>query len=238
MSEFYIEFDLLDGHNPGTGDTLYPQQLAPYDWRSIGNSTGGRFINRTGVTIRAIHIKTNNSANTFRVDVGSIGRLFDLAYVKDDGSEAYFMGANIPNMFGAFWMRVPANTFSEIQACDAGQGCPFVGQVYEDNPPAPSGPEWLELRRAEASDDPRWVGLRWATPSEHRDIQCYAEHENGREIIFVSRGQAFVYDHENQETTQVSTKTVPAINRISTEGGKYLFWSDSSVRLSVDQTGR
>ena len=92
MSDFLIEFDLIDGHNPGTGATLSPVVLNPYGWRSIGDPEGGRFVNQTGETIRSIHLKTNNDDNRFVVNASSPGRLFDVAFVKTDGSEGVVFG--------------------------------------------------------------------------------------------------------------------------------------------------
>ena len=235
MAEFYIEFDLLDGHSPGTGATLRSNVLDTYGWRSIGDPEGGRFINQTGVTIRAIHIKTNNDSNQFLVDGSSIGRLFDKAWFKEDGSEAIFMDANIPNVLGAFWMRTPANSRLEIQQCDSGDECPFSGQAFEQNPDEPTDQGWVEFRSSDSPSDERWAALRLATPSEYRNIQSYSESSDGSQILFLAKGETFLYSHSDKAVRNVSkpSTTSPKTNRITFESNEFLLWDNDIVHSRV-----
>ncbi len=197
MATYLIEFDILAGHSPGTGATLPQPVLNPTGWRSIGNPQGGRFINQTGGTIRAIHLAVNGSANSFQITPASGGRLFTTIWVKQASpgviSEVYFMGGNVPN-FGAFWMRVPPNTPAEIQQCDAGQACPFTGQVFAQNPAAPTGPGWTQLRTPVPAPTPLWGDLIAATPSEYRLIDAYGETPDGKTVLFLSHGEVLHYD--------------------------------------------
>jgi hypothetical protein len=222
VATFFIEFDTLAGHNPGTGATLPPQVLSPVGWRSIGNPGGGRFINQTGGTIRAIHLAVNGTANVFRVTSASAGRLFNTVWAKltvppDTASEVYFMDGNVAN-FGAFWMRVPPNTPGEIQQCDSGQECPFQGQVYAQNPAAPAGPGWTRLRSPLPAATPRWADLIAATPSDYREIAAYGETPDGQSILFLSHGELLHYDDGKKTVSRVAPPkagTSPPVNAIA-----------------------
>lgn len=221
MTSYLVEFDTLAGHNPGTGAILPPVVLSLTGWRSIGNSEGGRFINRTGRILRAIYLKVNSGANSFTVTPASGGRLFDTIWVKQDVgggiSEAYFLDGNIPNAIGAFWMRIPRNTTQEIQDCDAGTACPFSGQAFDHNPSVPSDGTWKKIRSATAPQDARWAGLLSATPSEYRAIDAYAESPDGRDVLFLSHGEIFLYNHDSGTVSSVTPDkigTVPLSNAI------------------------
>lgn len=137
MASYSIEFDLLQGHDPGTGATLTNTSLKPTGWRSIGNPTGARIENQTGSPITAIYIKALNPGDRFVVNSSSLGRLFSGALVRPDAREVWFFGGGIPND-SAFWMRVPRSTEQEIKDCDAGIKCPFTGLVtgfFDREPP-------------------------------------------------------------------------------------------------------
>lgn len=211
MATYLIEFDTLAGHSPGTGATLPQQVLSPTGWRSIGNPQGGRFINQTGGAIRAIHLAVNGSANAFQVTPASGGRLFTTIWVKQTApgvvSEVYFMGANVPN-FGAFWMRVPPNTQPEIQQCDAGQACPFTGQVFAQNPPPPTGAGWTQLSARAPAQSPLWADLIAATPSEYRQIDAYGETPDGKTVLFLSHGEVLHYDGVQKVVSRVAPAKV------------------------------
>jgi len=237
-ADYQIEFDTLPGHTPGTGATLTSIVLSPFGWRSIGDPGGGRFVNRTGGVVKAIHLKTSDSTHRFVVTAASGGRLFDTVWAKDDGSEAYFMDANIPNITGVFWMRVPANTDVEIERCDTGQGCPFSGQAFPNNPADPTGPGWTRLRAAPDPPDDRWRALRQATPSEYRDIQAYGESSDGNLVVFVSKGQLLAFDQKERAVSllPVLNTTLPPVNRISFDKGAFELWqSGKSLRKIPDR---
>ena len=108
--EYLIEFDIMEGHSPGTGATLTEDLLQKTGWRSIGSPSGGQFVNNTGVTLTAVYIKTNNAGDTFKITADSAGRLFNTVWAKDDGTEAYFKDGNIPISdgsspnVGVFWI--------------------------------------------------------------------------------------------------------------------------------------
>lgn len=219
MATYLIEFDTIAGHNPGTGATLTPPVLNLVGWRSIGNPTGGRFINRTGGTIRAIYLKVNGSTNSFQVTSASGGRLFNTIWAKLTGpnsvSEVYFMDGNVPS-FGAFWMRVPPNTPAEIRDCDSGQECPFMGQVFAQNPAEPTGPGWTKLR-SPVAPTPHWNDLIAATPSDYRQIDVYGETPNGQIVLFLSHGELLYYDAHQKAVSLVEPHKVgtsPAVNAI------------------------
>ncbi|QJW93566.1 hypothetical protein [Frigoriglobus tundricola] len=220
MPAYLIEFDTLSGHSPGTGATLTPPVLDLVGWRSIGNAQGGRFINMTGGPIRAIYLKSNSAASALQVTPASGGRLFNTVWVKPDGAggvaESYFMDGNVPT-FGAFWMRVPPNTPVEIQECDAGQACPFSGQVFAQNPAAPTGPGWTQIRSPQPSPTPLWRDLLSATPSEYRVIDSYGETPDGQHVLFLSQGAVLLYDHQKKTVSLVTPPkvgTAPPVNAV------------------------
>lgn len=216
-----IEFDTPPGHTPGTGATLPAAVLSLVGWRSIGHPDGGRFINRTGGTIRAIYLKANDPANPFTITPASAGRLFNTIWANVVGpntaSEVYFMDGNVPN-FGAFWMRVPANTATEIQQCDSGLACPFMGQVFALNPAVPTGPGWTKLLSPPAPPTPLWGELIAATPSEYRQIDAYGETPDGQNVLFISRGEVLHYDDRKKTVSLVAplkAGTAPTVNAIT-----------------------
>ncbi|HEX3147668.1 MAG TPA: hypothetical protein VHR66_06255 [Gemmataceae bacterium] len=221
MAAYLIEFDTLAGHSPGTGATLTPPVLNLVGWRSIGDPGGGRFINRTGGTIRAIYLKANSSDNTLQVTSASGGRLFNTIWVKPGAtagtvSEAYFLDGNVAS-FGSFWMRVPPNTSSEIQQCDAGQVCPFSGQVFAQNPTIPTGQGWTEIRSLAAPPTSVWGDLLSATPSEYRSIDAYGETPDGQHVLFLSHGEVLLFDNQKKTVSLVEPSkvgTAPPVNAI------------------------
>ena len=152
---------------------------------------------------------------------------------------ALFLGANIQNLLGVFWMRVPRNTTAEIQQCDSGQGCPFTGQAFADDLPEPTGGDWIEHRQSPIPIDDRWRALRFATPSEYRNIKAYAENEAGDKILFLARGELFLYRHGDQSVENVSepAKTFSLTNRITAEGDEFHLWCDGTLqhKLSIRQ---
>lgn len=236
-TEFYIEFDLLDGHSPSTGATLNKNNLNSHGWRSIGNPNGARIVNETGKTIRAIHMKTKSNMNVFRVDTHSLGRLFDAAWFKADGSEVYFAGANIPSgdptqnnipeRATVFWNRVPPSTRQEIHACDNCHECPFEGQVFDTNPAVPTGSEWQEIRRVLPPEGELWKALWDATPSAFRDIEIYCQHPDNNQVLFISRDEIFLYTHDSNSLKNVTGKTFAnAVNSITECSGGFLLWSN------------
>lgn len=131
ISVYTVEFDVLDGHEPGADATLSARALSCQGWRSSGDRAGARLRNETDRTIRAMHLISNNSARRFSIDARSCGRLFSEVWVKADGSEAVFLGAELAP--GAqCWMRVPPSSAYEIRCCDGHKKCPFSSQVFED----------------------------------------------------------------------------------------------------------
>lgn len=239
-AEYLIEFDTLAGHTPGTGATLSSVVLQPYGWRSIGDANGGRSLNRTGKTIRAIQLKCSSASNKLKVTADSGGRLFPTVWVKDDGSEALFLGGNVPSSTGAFWMRVPRNTQSEIQQCDAQRICPFSGQAFDANPPEPTEPGWTKVSSATASPSDQWKHLVDATPSEYREIQSYGESTDSHHILFVATGQILLFDVQANTVCLIPSldATLPPVNRISADGSDFLLWQSGTVvrRISPSTT--
>jgi hypothetical protein len=237
---YLIEFDVLAGHQPSTGATLTPDVLEPSGWRSIGAATGGRFTNQTGVAIRAIHLKTNNAGDTFTVTAASAGRLFDTVWVKNDGTEAYFHDGHIPNndgipVFGAFWMRVPANTRAEIDNCDQNGVCPFTGQVFERNPPDPAGGAWTKVNSARDGLEEKWLRLFSACPSEYRDIKVYGETADGRQVLFIAGGELHLYEDDTGavSTLAVQNTAFSTVNRIAHERGAFVLLRNGTVVREV-----
>lgn len=224
-----IEFDTLLGHTPGTGATLPSAVLSLVGWRSIGHPDGGRFINRTGGTLRAIYLKSNSPSNAMTITTGSGGRLFNSIWAKltgpDTATEAYFMDGNVPN-FGAFWMRVPPNTPGEIQQCDSGLACPFMGQAFSVSPTVPTGPGWTKIVSPPTPPDPRWADLIAATPSEYRQIDAYGETPDGQNVLFISQGEVLHYDDLQKTVSLVEMSKVgtsPVVNAISFDPGSGSF---------------
>jgi hypothetical protein len=244
-SEYQIEFDILAGHQPGTGATLTEDVLKPSGWRSIGASTGGRFTNRTGGPIKAIYIKTNKAGDTFRVTAESAGRLFDTVWLKTDNTEVYFLDGHVPNStgipnLGAFWMRVPANTTSEIEDCDQNGVCPFNGQVFSENPADPTGPGWARIKSARTGLSDRWRSLFAACPSDYREIIVYGESADGRHIAFISNGELLLFDDSSKSVSALAVQhtVFSTVNRISFDQGTFVLWSSGrAVRtLSLPKT--
>ncbi len=232
---YLIEFDLLDGHTPSTGATLEASELAATGWRSIGARTGGRFTNNTGVVIRAIYLKTNLAGDTFTITAASAGRLFDTVWLKNDHTEAYFLDGHIASGPGipasaAFWMRVPPNSDDEIATCDGGGACPFTGQLFESNPPDPTGNGWTKVKSVRRGDA-RWQRLVSACPSLYRDITVYGESPDGHHIVFISRGELHAYnDQKGELTTHATQKTVfSKVNRIAYDQGSFSLLSNGIV---------
>lgn len=232
--QFKIEFDNLQGHSPSTGATIGAEQLNPYGWRSIGASKGGRFANRTGGILRAIHIKTNKPGDTLGVTPESGGGLFPTIWFKNDLTEAIFMDANVPinpspaSKTGAFWMHVPRNDQQDIEYCDAchdvtkpqppctnNQGgpclecCPFTGQVFRNNPPDPPAANWQKIRSDLQRMKPQWRELMTVCPSSFRSIQAYGETPDGRYTMFIADGDLLLFD--------ATTRTVSILEAPSTE---------------------
>jgi hypothetical protein len=234
MANVYkIEFDILTGHQPGTGATLPPDVLQPTGWRSIGAATGGRFTNRTGGAIKAVHLKTNNAGDTFNITPDSAGQLFDTVWLKSDNTEAYFFDGHVPNStgipnLGAFWMRVPPNSDDEISNCDQNGVCPFTGQVYAENPADPTGPGWSKIKSARAGLDEKWRGLFAATPSDYRNISVYGESADGKQVAFVSRGELLLYDGDTRTVSALANQhtVYSTVNRISFDQGNLVLWSN------------
>jgi hypothetical protein len=237
-AEYLIEFDTLAGHSPGTGATLTQVVLQPYGWRSIGDPNGGRFLNRTGGTIRAIHLKCSTPANSLKVTAQSGGRLFPIVWVKNDGSEAYLLGGNVPSGTGAFWMRVPRNTQGEIQQCDAQRICPFTGQAFDADPAEPTDPGWTKVSSAPSPPNDRWRMLIAATPSEYRDIQAYEESTDGDHILFVTTGQLLLFEARETTVSLIPSldATLRPVNRISLDGDDFLLWQSGTVVLRTSLT--
>lgn len=240
---YHIEFDVLPGHQPGTGATLDNSVLQLSGWRSIGDPGGGRFTNQTGGPLRAIFLKTNNPGDTFIITAQSAGQLFDTIWLKNDNTQVYFLDGHVPNKdtipnLAAFWMRVPPNSDSEIQQCDGDGSCPFTGQAFAENPPAPSGPSWTKIKSRRSVANAVWSRLDSACPSLYRDIKAYAESPDGRQVLFVSRGELLLYD-DNSRTVAIraAQETLfSTINRISFDDGAFVLWKNGhrvrSLRLS------
>jgi hypothetical protein len=229
-AEFFIEFDILAGHSPSTGAVLSSLVLQSHGWASIGEKEGGRFVNKTGKTVRAIHLKSNVASYTFKVTADSGGRLFPEIWVKDDGSEAWFLGGNVPRL-GAFWMRVPANTQNESVRCRDQRVCPFSGQVFEVSPPGPTEPGWTKIRTAPESPSELWKQLIDATPSEYREIQSYGESPDGRYILFVATGQILLFDSHTKSVALVPSydSTLLPVNRIAVDGGDFVLMQSGKI---------
>jgi hypothetical protein len=206
MAAYLLEFDTLAGHTPGTGATLTQGVLNRTGWRSIGHPQGGRFVNRTGGTLRAIHLGVNGTGNVLQVTSASAGRLFNTIWAKligpDTASEVYFMDGNVAHL-GAFWMRVPRNTDGEIQQCDSGVECPFMGQAFAQNPAEPTGEGWTKLRSPPPPPTPRWGDLIAATPSDYRQIDAYGETPDGLDVLFFSHGELLHYDDRQKSVSLV-----------------------------------
>lgn len=233
-AEFFIEFDTLAGHNPGTGATLGSTVFSPVGWRSIGDANGGRFTNRSNRTLKAIHLKVNSAAHRFRVTSDSGGRLFGSVWVKTDGSEAYFLDGNVPNN-RAFWMRVPPNSNAEIQRCDSQGMCPFNGQAFEENPAPPTGPEWTQVRSSFEGIEGRWRDLLLACPSEWREIRIYGESQNGEYVLFIADGQVLLFERRNRSVSLLSEQDTvfSAVNRISFDRGEFQLLKNGLVVRSI-----
>jgi hypothetical protein len=212
MASFLIAFDILLGHSPTTGASLTPDVLTLVGWRSIGGAGGGRFTNRTGKTIRAIYLKITNPVHSFSILPTSGGRLFSEVWVKADAtgavSEVYFLKGNVSPAFGSFWMQVPTNSNSEIQACDTGAACPFAGRVFEQNPVMPPGPGWTQVPSAHPLVQAGLEDLIEATPSEYRAIDLYSQSANGEEVLFLAAGEVLLY---NRSKKAVSLYTPPKV---------------------------
>lgn len=237
---YHIEFDVLPGHEPGTGATLDNSVLQPSGWRSIGDPAGGRFTNQTGGPLRAIILKTNNSGDIFSITAESAGQLFDTVWLKNDNTQAYFLDGHIPNNntipnLAAFWMRVPPNSDSEIEQCDGGGSCPFTGQAFAENPPDPTGPSWVKIKSRRRAANEKWSRLHSACPSVFRDIKAYAESPDGRQVLFVSRGEVLLYDDNSRTVASMTVQETvfSTINRISFENGAFILWKDGRNVRSV-----
>ncbi len=239
MPQFRVDFDILTGHTPGTRATLTSDVLQPMGWRSIGakntagDLVGGLFRNSTGVTLKAIHLKTLKQGYTFDIDAASGGKLFDTIWLKNDNTDAYFLDANIPDYnanpsAGRFWMLVPPNTSAEIDDCDSGQECPFLGQAYAQNPADPVGAEWTRIKWVHQGLNPRFLALRNATPSASREIDLYGESDDNSIIAFVSDGQLFVYNHNTNTVSELTRQEtiLMAANRITIEKGVVNLWEN------------
>jgi hypothetical protein len=238
--EYSIEFDILEGHNPNTGATIGEQSLRPYGWRSIGATRGGRFANGSGVTLVAISLKANKPGDTFKVIPEYAGRLFDTVWLKNDHTEVHFMDGNIPVSdgvnpdVGAFWMRVPRNDSADITACDrchiasAGAGCldqcPFTGQVFSSNPPAPTTSDWTKIKGERDSLNATWQSLMSACPSAFREIQAYGESPDGARIMFVSHGELLLYRAQDQSVSLLGARhtALSLVNHISFERDSFV----------------
>jgi hypothetical protein len=221
MASFLIEFDTPTGHTTATNVPLTPPVLQLVGWRSIGNPQGGRFINQTGKVLRAAYLKIENATNSFQITPQSGGRLFPTIWVKPDASggvsEVYFLDGHVLQ-FGAFWMRVPANTPTEIQDCDTQQACPFSGRVFEQNPPIPQGAGWVQLNTANPLPAGHFANLLAATPSEFRGIDLYGDAPASRHVVFVANGEAFAYDKEQGTVFRPimpKVGTLPKVNAIA-----------------------
>lgn len=236
-TDYLIEFDVLAGHTPGTSATLGSEVLMPYGWRSIGSSSGARLTNQTGVTIRAIHLKTNVVGDKFVVNAASAGKLFATVWVKTDGTEAYFMDGNIPYKpgptTGKCWMRVPPNTDLEIKTCDTTGVCPFNGQVYSQNPAEPTGQDWKKVKGLSSDMSPEWKSLMAACPSDLRNIKAYGESPDGRSIVFISSGEALAFDANTGvvSSLQLQRTEFEKVNRIVVDGNNLVKFFDSGTQI-------
>jgi hypothetical protein len=233
---YHIEFDILPGHNPGTGATLGNDVLQPSGWRSIGDPNGGSFNNQTGGPLRAIYLKTNKAGDTFVITAASAGRLFDTLWLKEDDTEALFLDAHIPSKnnvpnLASFWMRVPPNSDAELQQCDSGGGCPFTGQAFAENPPDPAGSAWKKIKSSRFTADDKWLRLHHACPSVFRDIKAYAESSDGRLVLFASGGMILLYDDSQSTVSAMSVydTSVSTVNRISFENHEFALWRNGKL---------
>jgi hypothetical protein len=154
--QYTLEFDLLDGHSPNTNGEIDNNAFNPVGWRSIGEPTGAAISNASGSALTACYMKANKQGDTFSVTAASAGRLFRTIWLKNDLTEVYFMGGNIAGN-AVFWMRVPPNSQSDINACNQCQfnppstdpncvtSCPFTGQVFPHDPPPPPSGSWTQI---------------------------------------------------------------------------------------------
>ena len=231
MANYLIEFDILNGHNPGTGATLPPDVLQLTGWRSIGAAQGGRFTNLTGVPIRSIYLRIADAANAFTITAESGGRLFNTIWTRTNDAgevtEVYFLNGNIPSGFNSrFWMRVPRNTDGELQSCDAGQACPFEGKVLDQNPAFPNEPGWTVLHDTPLPDDPHLAELLVAAPSEFRNVDTFGVSDDGRHTLFTASGEVFLYDRQSKEVSRYEPPkvgTVPEVDSIRFDAEKKYF---------------
>lgn len=218
MASFSIAFDTLPGHNPTTGASLTAEVLSLVGWRSIGGQGGGRFVNRTGKTIRAIYLKITNPIHSFSILPTSGGKLFSEVWVKanpDGGvSEVYFVKGNVSPAFGSFWMQVPTNSGPEIQACDNQGSCPFAGRVFEQNPVMPPGPGWTQVQSAHPLVQAGLEDLIEATPSEYRSIDFYTPSANGEEVLFLAAGEVLLYNRSKKAVSLYKPQKVGTAPRI------------------------
>jgi len=242
--EYLIEFDILEGHNPQTGATLVEAMLQKSGWRSIGSPSGGQFTNSTGVTLTAVYLKSNNPGDTLKVTADSGGRLFNTVWAKNDNTEAYFMDGNIPVSdgtnpnAGVFWMRVPRNSSSDISKCDNQGICPFTGQLFKVNPPAPAGQDWTKIRSSSDDLDETWRGLIAASPSAFREVDVYGVSPDGGRVAFISRGELLLYDARAKTVAILPTRhtALSTVNHIGFDAEKLLLSRNGKVIHSIADT--
>lgn len=242
--EYRVEFDTVAGHSTIDGADVGAGSLAQRGWRSIGDSDGRYFANKTRATIRAFYVKTNKAGDRFRIDADAGGDLFPTVWVKTDYTEAYFMDGNIPYQSPIpykFWMRViPANSEQEIADCDASHPvCPFDGRAFTANPPAPTGPDWIKVSSLPVAADETWLALISATPSEYRTIQAYAESPDKKHVVFVSKGRLLVFNSPTGDVSAVEEQEadVAGVNSIVFRDGTAILSQNGKEVMSFQPAG-
>lgn len=143
-TDYHVEFDCFHRRDPrctsiyGHFTSIAPSHIGRWaGWASAGHRHGSRLRNRTGKTLRSIHIKIDGTDDVFTIDSRSGGSLFKEVWLKKDGKEVIFRGATIEN--GQYlWNRVGPSSPRAPEPY-------FLGRAYAKNIDIPDPNKWLRI---------------------------------------------------------------------------------------------
>lgn len=174
-------------------------------WRSVGDPKGINVVNRTGSTIRGIHIRTLRASDRFLLPSTFDGFFLEI-WRKKDGREVIYNGANIPT---------GSRFFSMVDRTDDFPRKILDGNVSNAEIPIDNPEDWELVYNGLASGKDVERDFLRACPSEFRDIDVAAVGASSN-LCFVSNGRVFVYVSDDSHVYPVAQyEALPKnINRI------------------------
>jgi hypothetical protein len=190
----------------------------------------------TGKSIRAFHIKIDNTNDTFAVPNGAGGVLFPEVWRKKDGKEVLFNvaagGAGIASQ-ARFWSYVYPKT----------PGFPspyFLGKAFENRQPDPDPKDWEKIP-AETGLVGKFPVDRF--PIEYRDIRTYGDSAQAGTLIISDDDVLWMNPDATELRVVRFTHTIPSgVNRVTVaatedRGEAFVLWKNGEevLRLPAKQ---